>query len=333
VTRSRLAGDDEDPTLPTLDEAVTEPLPRPAFDANGIGPVDPENLDEETADAEWRAIVEGTKDATDPAFPRLPGETEGDRWRRIMAGFGPRKDRAGTPVEVPVTHGNLSAVYSAPAHAVPAGNRTPHAEGSVHFAHTEPLPILLVRSPASPSAPWVRVPRASPPFDTVRHAETLRIPRRAAAPNAAGAIPARGASVHTRHLRLAAAVTLVTAILVTAVAILHGSRRPRSSLALPSTVTSEVPLSPLVPGSLQTPPSAPPRSAPSFASPLGIAVATASTEDATRTLAPSRMGSTSPVPLGAHAHLPSALTASSLHASPPLQPPSHPPALTGPVSW
>ena len=200
-----------------------------------------------------------------PAFPFLPGETSQDRANRILGGLK-RDNRWGTPMEGPVTDGHAAAVYSAPAHAVPAATRTEHPRARVLFDHTERLPILAAAQALAPTTPSALecVPR--PSLDPARLAPTLRLPRAAAGPRPDALPPHDAARFRpTAVLTLVMAVGAGIAIAIAALAILS---RPVSSASPASPEPSVLPIAPSQP----RPPS--PATAPStfpFASTLPLA--------------------------------------------------------------
>lgn len=244
---------DDDATWPTVDPAVTVPEPMRPFEPHEILPLAPGNLDEEEAEAEWQALIAAAREDDDegPAYPFLPGETPENRANRILAGRK-RGNRWGTPMEGPVTDGHAAAVYSAPAHAVPAATRTEHPKARVLFDHTERLPILAAAQALAPATPSAIDPVPQPSLDPARLAPTLRLPRAAAGPR-----PDVPPSPDATRFRRTAVLTLVMAV-GTAIAIgaLATLSRPVSSASPASPEPAVLPMAPSPrPSSLATAPS------------------------------------------------------------------------------
>jgi len=209
------------------------------------------------------AAARSGDDDEGPAFPLLPGETEADKWRRIMAGSPPRKDRAGTPIEGPVTDGNLAAAYSAPPHPVPTATHTAHAAASVLLAHTVKLPIPAPQSPPPPLS-------TESPFDPRRHAPTLRLPRASGTPRLPDANSRPGEAARATRRSLAVASAILSAAAIATIAIVH---LRDSGTASP---TAEAPTTAIGPGSTRpAPPPSPPSPSPAPMAPIAHQLTTA----------------------------------------------------------
>jgi len=261
---------DDDATWPTVDPSITVPQPMRAFEPHEILPLDPGNLDEEAAEAEWQALIAAAREDGDegPAFPFLPGETAQDRLARIVAGFAPAP-RTGTPIEGPVSQGHAAAIYYAPTHAVPAPTPFAHPKGRVQFDRTEKLPIVVAKPPLAPTTPSALVLPSTPPFDPARHAPTVRLPRPSASLHPSGLPQISRDSARSLYSRLTAAFALLIAVATIAIAMMlhHHPGPPTDNLVSTPTATSEAPVPPSVllsaqPQQLRTVPIAPTSSAP-----------------------------------------------------------------------
>jgi hypothetical protein len=212
----------------------------------------------EQAEAEWQAMV--AAGTAGPAFPCLPGETEEDKWRRVLEDFERgcalerQKERVGPPIVAAVTDGQPAAIYAATAAPVPSPNRAAHPvgaraedKGRVLFDHTwkllpspKPAPNTVHSTPnpiesdaehldettERRRAPTLRMPGA--PVDPRRHRPTERIRRTLATPSAS---PVVVTTPRALRLFLAAILAVVTTITLATLAILHRRDRPQPSTA------------------------------------------------------------------------------------------------------